>query len=544
MIGPAAGAAIVPRVRAAPLLARDDWDAIVVGSGVGSLICAALLASRASMRVLVLERHYEPGGLTQSFRRRRFAWDVGVHYLGDVAPGAMLRRVYDAASGGRLDFVALPPRHDRLFAPGDSLALGGDRDALRAQWLAGAPGEDRAVDRILAEIDACARAAPQHFLARMRDAGSGADRGPERSPFFTWSDRTTADVLRELGASPRLAALVTYTWTDYGAPPERSSFAAHAVATQHYLGGAFYPVGGGGAIARALAATIAAHGGAVVVRAEVDEVLLEHGAARGVRLAPSPHDGADAREIRAPIVVSGTGARITAERLLREPTELRERARAIGPSDAHVGLYLGLAAEPRALGLDGANLWIHRDPLGTERARDADAWARGDHDGDPPDLFVGTACARDPAFGERFPGRTAITAAVATSYEPFARFASSLHARRDPAYRAHKDLLARGMLRLLARHLPLDALAHVEVSTPLSTAHFAGHAHGEVYGLDPTPLRFRTGPRPHSGIPGLYLTGQDVWMCGVGGAASAGVLTACAVLRRDLPRELALGGRS
>ncbi|MBZ0121915.1 MAG: hypothetical protein K8H88_33285, partial [Sandaracinaceae bacterium] len=57
----------------------------------------------------------------------------------------------------------------------------------------------------------------------------------------------------------------------------------------------------------------------------------------------------------------------------------------------------------------------------------------------------------------------------------------------------------------------------------------------------PTPRRFRHGPRPHTPIEGLYLTGQDVWMGGVGGAACGGLLTACAVTRRDLARELLFG---
>ena len=39
------------------------WDAIVVGSGIGGLTSAALLSLYAGKRVLVLERHYVPGGL-------------------------------------------------------------------------------------------------------------------------------------------------------------------------------------------------------------------------------------------------------------------------------------------------------------------------------------------------------------------------------------------------------------------------------------------------------------------------------------------------
>jgi len=48
---------------------------------------------------------------------------------------------------------------------------------------------------------------------------------------------------------------------------------------------------------------------------------------------------------------------------------------------------------------------------------------------------------------------------------------------------------------------------HVELSTPLTTRHFAGHPHGEIYGLAHTPARFAARQlRPHTPIAGLYLT--------------------------------------
>jgi len=76
---------------------------------------------------------------------------------------------------------------------------------------------------------------------------------------------------------------------------------------------------------------------------------------------------------------------------------------------------------------------------------------------------------------------------------------------------------------------------YCELSTPLSTRHFANYARGEIYGLAPVPARFRLdclGPRTR--IPGLYLTGADVTLCGVTGALSAGLLTASSILGRNL----------
>jgi phytoene dehydrogenase-like protein len=63
-------------------MSAPRWDAIVIGSGIGGLACAAALA-KCGRKVLVLEQHFLAGGLTQTFSREGYTWDVGLHYLGD-----------------------------------------------------------------------------------------------------------------------------------------------------------------------------------------------------------------------------------------------------------------------------------------------------------------------------------------------------------------------------------------------------------------------------------------------------------------------------
>src|SRR5512134_3077176 len=115
------------------------WDAIVIGSGIGGLACAAALA-RMRRRVLVLERHDVAGGLTQTFSRDGYTWDVGVHYLGDMAPGRPARRVLDWLAGGAIEMASLGPVYDIVrFPDGFEFQYARPEAALRAGLLEAFP---------------------------------------------------------------------------------------------------------------------------------------------------------------------------------------------------------------------------------------------------------------------------------------------------------------------------------------------------------------------------------------------------------------------
>ena len=92
------------------------FDAIVIGSGIGGLACACAL-SHSGYKVLVLERHFTAGGLTQTFSRNGFTWAVGVHYLGDMGEGGTARQLLDWLSEGAIRFAPAGPVYDTVHLP-------------------------------------------------------------------------------------------------------------------------------------------------------------------------------------------------------------------------------------------------------------------------------------------------------------------------------------------------------------------------------------------------------------------------------------------
>jgi prolycopene isomerase len=77
-----------------PNLKKDQYDVIIVGAGIGGLVCGCYLA-RAGKKVLIVEKNAKPGGYCTSFERDGFRFDVGVHGLGEMYEGGRLRRIID-----------------------------------------------------------------------------------------------------------------------------------------------------------------------------------------------------------------------------------------------------------------------------------------------------------------------------------------------------------------------------------------------------------------------------------------------------------------
>lgn len=498
---------------------EGPFDAIVIGSGIGGLVAAAALARFGQRRVLVLERHYRIGGYTHVFTRPGYEWDVGVHYVGSVGPRGPLRPLFDRLTDGKLKWAPLPDAYD-------AIELGPRRYELVA-------GAKRFVDT-LAQSFPAERGVLEQYLelvqlsARRGQLGNMALLAPPGSKRPPVDARTTWDVLRTLTQNEELIGVLTGQYGDYGLPPKRSAFAMHATVVEHYLEGAFYPVGGSSELARTLAPGIEAAGGHLATSAEVESVLVEEGTAVGVRLV-----GGEA--FRAKTIISDAGLPTTFGKLLPEAHRPRELLEAPA-SSAYLCLYLGFRHTFAQLGLTGTNLWLYPDAhhdQNTQRFMD-------DPDAPFPMLYFSFPSAKDPDFERRHPGRATVEVITMARWEWFSKWAGTSWQKRGPEYEALKAKFKARLLEAVYRRLPQlqGRVDCAELSTPLSTAHFAGHPRGEIYGLDASPARLALPVRARTAVPNLLLTGADLATCGVGGAAFGGALCASAILGQHVLREL------
>ena len=491
-------------------------------------MAAALLAREGGKRVLVLERHYRPGGYSHVFTRPGYEWDVGVHYVGRVGEGDVLRALFDRVSAGKLQWAALPEVYDSIEFSGKQYRLHAGRQRFVDELVKQFGGRRDALEAYLRLVSSVVKKSQLDLLNRASGGGARLGALKLKPTVPEWAKDTTKTVLERLGfVGDELAALAGQ-YGDYGPAPGRSSFAIHAAVVDHYLEGAWYPVGGSSSFANTIAPALAEADGHLALSAEVESILVEGGRAVGVRLV-------DGSEFRAPCVVSDAGAPNTFQRLLPEahrPRELLEALASATPSTGYLCLYLGFRSPDDALGLDGTNLWLHRGADFDANIEDFDAPEKPF-----PVLYLSFPSAKDPSFAQRYPGRATMEVVSMAKWEWFERWRETKWQKRGGEYDALKRSLTERMLAAVFERLPQlrGRVDHAELSTPLSTAHFSGHPRGELYGVEGTPARYRVPLRAQTPVGGLFLTGADLATAGVAGAAFAGAVTAAAILG---PRKL------
>ena len=500
---------------------QADYDAVVIGAGMGGLSAAAHLAT-GGLKVLVLEQHHKVGGCTSSFSRGEFHFDAALHEMAGGGPGSDLGRLLAACGvDKKIELIRIQNLY-RSILPGVDFTMPADMNAairaLSERW----PAEKKGIERFHAlmgrlRADATAingmyRMSPGRKLGTMLAA-------PFLHPTLArYLFAPTQSILDSYFVDERLKAVVSQLWVYYGPPPSKLWAPIFMLANQTYLtDGAYQIKGSSQALADAYAARIAELGGTVRTGTRVTKVLVEEGRAQGVVTDRG-------ETFTARYVVSNADPFQTFFALVGEdktPKALAKRIRSMKPGVSLVGVYLGLDVPPSF-------------------------WHCSDHE-----MFYSTSLDADENYRNMMEGRYDKAAAAVTFYtnlgDPFysppGKSVLVLHAYSDykrwpkdrAAYEARKQEVGDQLIALAERVFP-GVREHVvvrEMITPVSLAAFTMQYQGIPYGWDFT---VRQGLRLTNDTPieGLYLAGS--WTNpghGVGTAQISGYQAARLILDRE-----------
>ena len=269
--------------------------ALVIGSGFGGLASAVRLQARG-YDVTLLEALEQPGGRASVFRDKGFTYDAGPTIL--TAP-FLLDELF-ALSGKKtadyLRIVPCKPFYRIVWHDGVSFEYTGNQAEMESQVRRLAPGDLEGYRKFVGETHAIFQRAfieladqPfSHFTDMLRVA-------PDLIRLR--SDRSVWQMACRHVKNQRLREVLSFHPLLVGGNPFQSS---SIYAMIHYLErewGVHFAMGGTGALVQALVKLLEDLGGKLRLNSPVEELLVENGAAAGVRLRSG-------EVLRAKVVVS------------------------------------------------------------------------------------------------------------------------------------------------------------------------------------------------------------------------------------------------
>ena len=312
---------------------RDTSDprphAVVIGSGFGGLAAAVRLGARG-YRVTVLERLEQPGGRARVHRRDGFTFDAGPTIV--TAP-FLFEELWQLAGKRMADdvtMVPMDPFYRIRFSDGATFDYSGDPERMRAEVARFAPDDVAGYERFMAHArKVCTLGFEQLGHVPFGSVRAMLKIAPDLLRLS--GHRSVHAVVSRFIRDDRLRTVFSFHPLLIGGNPFKASGVYCLIADLERRWGVHFVMGGTGKLVDGLVRLIRGQGGRVRLGADVAEIVVEGGAARGVRLAGG-------ETIPADIVVSNADSAITQGKLL--PKALRWSPGRMKRARSSMGLFV------------------------------------------------------------------------------------------------------------------------------------------------------------------------------------------------------------
>lgn len=333
---------------------RRDWDVICVGAGISTLALGAQLAKLAPhMRVLVIDKHYVPGGYASVFYRRKKRFDCSLHKLSGMGEGGNLRAIMASLNLGD-DVQAVPTsEYFHIAAPGIKAELPGEGPGTQTTLKALFPHESAAIDAFFAEVNSHGRNG--YYQLQMLDGSFEPNLQELRFAHRHLKTITVAEALAARFSSPLLREILAAPGVYVGGFPEDLSYLyyLHVIYATLVCGSA-YIKGSSQHLSNTLAKRIEAAGGQMLLKTNVDEVLTaSDGRVIGVKTSAGVFTAND--------VIINSSPHYAVEHLFSPQLnldEVKQKLRNLKPSRSTTTLYAVADAPPESLGLVGGESMV------------------------------------------------------------------------------------------------------------------------------------------------------------------------------------------
>ncbi|CAK7342139.1 unnamed protein product [Dovyalis caffra] len=327
---------------------RSDYDAIVIGSGIGGLVAATQLAVKGA-KVLVLEKYVIPGGSSGYYERDGYTFDVGSSVMFGFSDKGNLNLITQALAAVGCEMEVIPdPTTVHFHLPNNlSVLVPREYSDFISELTAKFPHEKEGIIKFYGECWKIFNALNSLELRSLEEPiylfGQFFQKPLECLTLAYYLPQNAGDIARKYIKDPELLSFIDaecFIVSTVNALRTPMINAGMVLCDRHF-GGINYPVGGVGGIAKSLSKGLVDQGSEILYRANVTNIILEHGKAVGVRLS-------DGREFFAKTIISNATRWDTFGKLLKGETIPKEEEnfqKVYIKAPSFLSIHMGVKAE-------------------------------------------------------------------------------------------------------------------------------------------------------------------------------------------------------
>ena len=493
----------------------DNFDIVIIGSGMGGLICADILG-REGYKVCVLEKNRQIGGSLQTYVRDRVIFDSGVHYLGGLGEGQNLYQVFKYL--GIIDKLKLQKMEEDVF---DKILIeNDDKEYVYAQGyenfiqhlLKEFPSEEKGLRLYCAKIQEICSKFPLYNLR------TGGDFNEKNSVL----EIDTKAFIESVTTDKKLQAVLAGNNMLYVLQPGKTPLYVHAMILNSYIESSWKCIDGGSNIGKLIAKNIREQGGVIQRNTEVKKIAVEDGSVKYV-------EAADGSKVYGNFFISNMHPVRTLE--ITETSLIKNAYRTrIKNLENSIGAFtINIVFKKESFTYLKHNYYYHKD---------GDVWDLTEHTEENWPLCYAvffSASSRSGGYAE------SMTILAYMRFDEVSKWASTFNTvsaaeNRGADYEEFKRLKAELLLDCVEEKFPglRSRIEKYYTSTPLSFRDYIGNNDGSIYGITKdfrNPLNTFISPRTK--LPNLFLTGQNLNLHGILGATMSGLVTCTAFLGNE-----------
>lgn len=495
--------------------APKHYDYVVIGSGLGGLVSAIILA-KEGFSVCILEKNNQFGGNLQTFVRERTIFDTGVHYIGGLSEGQNLYQYFNY-----IDIMKDLPLQQMDEDAYDVITFDTDTkaythaqgyDKFIANLVKDFPDEEQAIITYCNKVKAVCDTFPLYRV-------DSAEGNYTNTNVFSLSAR---DYINTLTSNTVLQAVLAGSNYLYAGDGDKTPFYVHALSVNSYIESAYRCIKGGSQITRLLIQKLKALGGVALKKHNVINLKV----AEGEITKAVCENGL---EVSADHFISNVDPKITIPLVGAEHFRKSyvNRINKIESTIAPFCLYIVL--KPNSFKYQNKNYYHFKSPehVWKSQSYTQETWPEGYM------ISMGLKH-QDETYSDNLTVMTYMDYNEVKAWENTFNTVVKKNSRGQ-TYDDFKAEKAEKIIVELEKKFPniRDCIQSVHTSTPLSYRDYIGCYQGAMYGFVKDvnkPMQALISPRTK--IKNLFLTGQCLNMHGILGVTISAVLTCSEILGR------------